>query len=298
VRLSASKQSSDLVYISWPLHIQNIKYWQAQTGETGAPPVNWDKKLSNWIQYARDAIRKALSANKPLPEYAPHLLALGISADHGPSTIGSTMKFARPRGIVECVDAISMSMRNGSVPSFFSDDYEIRHLACWLIRIQVGILGDNHLSHNVDDPKNVMLFEFRHQVSKKQPVYVMEAQWQEFCKRLQVVLSRTNKGDGWHNGVVAQPCVSVKDSIPTLGNYLSQSKTLTRNPIAVIRNMNRILGHVPRPVRFSTEREDTSDFVNRLVTAGYRVDPASKLYVSRDFMQPYQQPSSSLTANH
>ena len=65
------------------VYLQRIADWQAETGCTGAPPVAFDKKLSNWVQYCRTVGRRG-RLNK---EISDAFGTLGIALDRGPLRI-------------------------------------------------------------------------------------------------------------------------------------------------------------------------------------------------------------------
>lgn len=123
-------------------HLQRIADWQRANGTSGAPPVSFDKCLSNWVQYCRTVARRGLLNS----EVAAAFDQLGISIQRGPTSTSSSNRkaYADPRGFLPVMRAARDYLhQHAFAPSLRSDNVRVRHQAAWLMRLQAGILPAN-----------------------------------------------------------------------------------------------------------------------------------------------------------
>jgi hypothetical protein len=99
-------------------HIAVIKRWQAETGNTGAPPRAYDNKTSDYIQWCR---REPHSPAAMAFEAA--VAPLGISFGPGPTSAhrADQVDLSKPRGILQCMAATRAWLADARIPSLLSE---------------------------------------------------------------------------------------------------------------------------------------------------------------------------------
>lgn len=180
-------------------YLERISSWQAQHGP-GVPPVRFDKKLSNWIQYCRSAARRgALSGTT-----AEALRARGIRLDPGPTNDScdpeKVLRLSGPRGMRPVLAAVLKRIQSQRrAPTLLSDHVGERHQASWLIRLQAGILPGNAFGPTSPAHEMQLLLEVLETVSSCQSERDMLAEWVLWCARAEhATCDRSAPGNRWH----------------------------------------------------------------------------------------------------
>lgn len=183
-------------------YLQRIAAWQASTGLSGAPPVAFDKQLSNWVQYCRTIGRRGhLNA-----EVSEAFTKLGIALDRGPTdaNANNTSSFTGPRGFVPVLHAaIAYMEEHGAAPSLRAPNENVRHQAAWLIRLQAGILPANSFGWTAPSEAQVLPQQVLDMAHEVQSPREMVAEWLLWCARAQLALDRPAPGNNWQETTYA-----------------------------------------------------------------------------------------------
>lgn len=178
------------------VYLQRIADWQAETGCTGAPPVAFDKKLSNWVQYCRTVGRRG-RLNK---EISDAFLALGIALERGPTDANAAngASYVDPRGFIPVLrEAAAYIHEKRETPTLRSSNELIRHEAAWLIRLQAGILPANSFGWTAPDDDQMLPELVLEAAGEVQSARDMVAEWLLWCARAQCALDRPAPGNNW-----------------------------------------------------------------------------------------------------
>jgi hypothetical protein len=177
-------------------HLERIAHWQAETGNSGAPPVVFDKTLSNWIQHCRTIGRRGL-LNR---EVTDAFKALGIAIERGPTNaIAENAKsYVGPRGFIPVLRNAVASMREHRVvPTLRSGNADVRHQAAWLVRLQSGILPANSFGWTAPIEDQMIPEVALDLAMQLQSDRGMVAEWVLWCARAQCALDREVPGNNW-----------------------------------------------------------------------------------------------------
>jgi hypothetical protein len=249
-------------------HVAVIKRWQAETGNVGAPPREYDTKTSAYIQWRR---REATTPAAVAFEAA--VAPLGISLGPGPTSAHRAGKvdLSKPRGILQCMSASRDWLVQGRFPSLFSESLDERHLAGWCIRMQAGLVSKRHIPLTPNAPTALKLVAFVRDLNELQPPTAFALEWHAFTERLRTQFARGTKGAAWCDYMCQR-----KDAFIDEATFQADSAALRRgsgprpslpHPLAVIEAINRILGSLPQRVTFAP-RPMTVDAAHRLISAG------------------------------
>ncbi len=253
--------TKDLAPLGLAEHLEIVRDWQRRTGNFGkCPPKAEYPKTSNFIQWARKRVRDFGDR-----KYAAALASVGIA----------TEKAGLHKGLSDSAQAILVFVRQKrQAPDLGAAEKEERQLAAWLLRMQAGVLPGNHVEWaggKVSDLVDQVIAETRmvqHEAGLGQ-------QWLEFCARSHDLMPRLHKGDTWGSRLPEAGPQRMSDAFP----WLSAAKSACRlgggklplcapDPQAVILEINKELGLLPKPVEFSPDRSSTAAFQIRLANAG------------------------------
>ena len=242
-------------------HLQIVQDWQRRTGNFGkCPPKAEYPKTSNFIQWARKRVRDMGDA-----KYATALAGVGIPAE----------KSGLHKGLSDSAEAILVFVREKRrAPELGAAEKTERQMATWLMRMQAGVLPSNHVEAEggrVADLVDEVVAETK---AVQNEGHVAQ-QWFEFCARSHDLIPRLHRGDTWASRLPEAGPQRMADEFP----WLSAAKSACRarvgkmplcapDPYAVIQEINRELGLLPRPVEFSSDRSSTATFQIRLANAG------------------------------
>lgn len=177
-------------------YLQRIADWQAESGRSGAPPVAFDKKLSNWIQFCRTVGRRG-KLNEAIAEAFG---LLGIAIERGPTDANATSSasYADPRGFIPVLRAAAAHIdEKHEAPSLRSSNVLVRHEAAWLIRLQAGILPANSFGWTAPMDDQIVPERVLQAVGEVQTSREMVAEWLLWCARAQCALDRRAPGNNW-----------------------------------------------------------------------------------------------------
>lgn len=196
-------------------HLKKLADWQKENGP-GVPPVLWDKKLSNWIQYYRTIGRRG----RLDPEIAAAFEKLGISIERGATdaVLAAAADPDRdPRGFIPIMASTLSFMRDRrAAPSLSSEVLTERHHGSWLVRLQAGLLPANSFGYTgpADDqfrPEQVL-----EEAATVQTSFDMVSEWLMWCARTQFVFDRPDPGNNWHEAVYRISPQGIRRRVPYL----------------------------------------------------------------------------------
>lgn len=176
-------------------YLAHIAEWQLATGRTGAPPVAYSKKLSNWVQFARAEYKRG----KLNEETASRLRRLGIALYDPIDRIATP----DPRGLLEVlrhVDAFVSA--HGRYPSWYTLDSDERRAAAWCLRLQAGLLPNNWVPAEVKPHYAARIDATLRRVARVQTVHQLAAEWFVFSMFALTWRKLGNLGNRWQGEMI------------------------------------------------------------------------------------------------
>ena len=196
--------------------LSRLRTWQRTTGQTGEPPPDFDRELSQWLKDQRTLASRGRGDKK----LHRHLSDFGVSVHPEPVRHDHlSVDLKAMNGMLPVLCSLQRLLDDGKqVPSLLSSDLGQRQAAAWLIRIQAGIVPPSYVcgwSRLVVDHQTLPA-RVLDRAARMQSQNDLLAEWALWCARIRCIRRSQTRYRTWHDAAFAHTHDHVQELEPEL----------------------------------------------------------------------------------